>query len=254
MRRIPLICVVFLLVVFSSVVFGETIYLRDGSVVTGDIIKTTADSIVVKTDYGDLTISKDKIERIEYEKPSVPTKPEHPKEKREKKETGEKYGVGFQAVGGRLGLVNPEDVDVTFGIGGHADLGTIVSTLHLFPSIEFWHGSESIKFYGIKIAESSYSEIAINGDVRYYFPYSGTVRIEPFVGGGLSLCISTASISYVDGNESSDTDVDIGLEFLGGVDFPLGTTLIGFVEGKFKIGGWDSFKLTGGITFPMGGD
>ena len=137
--------------------------------------------------------------------------------------------IRFYGIGGRLGLVKPDGGDVTIGFGGHADLGPFLTTLQLYPSVEFW-------------TRNHYSEFSINGDARYYLPMTGTT-VMPFIGGGVCLL-------YM--NLHDHSELDFGLDFLGGLDFPVAFGVL-FVEGKFKIDGVDVFKITGGFTLPVGG-
>jgi tetratricopeptide (TPR) repeat protein len=50
---------------FGSEVFGGTIKLKNGDVITGEILKRTGTHIEVKTDYGKLTIPLEKVDSIE---------------------------------------------------------------------------------------------------------------------------------------------------------------------------------------------
>lgn len=162
--------------------------------------------------------------------------------------------IGFYGIGGRFSYVKPQDIDGTFGFGCQADLGTLVSTLHLYPSIEYWQKrqTEDIVYYKMKY---SFSEISINSDVRYYISTPDAVKVKPFIGGGLAIIISSVSIDMEDTSgfgfdySDSDSDTDIGLEFLGGVDLSLSKSMIGFIEIKFKFDGADTFKISSGITY-----
>jgi hypothetical protein len=137
--------------------------------------------------------------------------------------------IRFHGIGGRIGFVKPEGGGATIGFGGHADLGPFLTTLQLYPSVEFW-------------TKNHYSEFSINGDVRYYLPMTGTT-ILPFIGGGICLL-------YMHVHDHSE--LDFGLDFLAGLDLPVAFGVI-FVEGKFQIDGVDVFKITGGFTVPMEG-
>ena len=165
--------------------------------------------------------------------------------------------IGFYGIGGRFSYVKPEDIDGTFGFGCQADLGTLVSTLHLYPSIDYWQKkqTEDIGYYKIKY---SFSEISLNGDVRYYISTSNVAKLKPFIGGGIAIIISRVSMDMEDTSgygfdlSDSDSDTDIGLEFLGGFDISLSELLVGSIEGKFKFNGVDTFKISAGITYLMG--
>ena len=141
--------------------------------------------------------------------------------------------IGFNGIGARAGIVKPENIDLTFGFGGHTDLGMLVPMLRLYPSVEFW-------------SSNHVNEFSINGDVRYYFPMTGG-GFSPFVGGGV--CIVFWSLDTALGDAS---DTELGFEFLGGIEIPV-TFGTAFVEGKYKVDGADVLKISGGVTFPIGG-
>jgi hypothetical protein len=158
-------------------------------------------------------------------------------------------GAGFYGMGGRISLVKPENIDATFGLGIHFDMGTILDVLRLYPSVEFWRESESTVVRGFT-HETSTTELSFNGDVRHYIEMAEGSKVRPFFGGGLGLIYTGWSIK----NPSRDddgSDFDLGLNLLGGFDFRLGRSARGFLEGKFKVDGYDTFKMTFGITFPF---
>jgi hypothetical protein len=146
--------------------------------------------------------------------------------------------LGFHGIGGRAGLVSPDGFDMTFGLGGHADLGPIIPMLHLYPCVEFW-------------SSDNFTEFSLNADVRYYFPMTG-VSFSPYVGGGLCIIYWTWDYHMQGFGDLSANDTEFGFEFLGGLDFPVAFGTV-FVEAKYKMDGADVFKVCGGFTIPMGG-
>jgi hypothetical protein len=83
----------------------------------------------------------------------------------------------------------------------------------------------------------------INGNVAYNFTIAGS-PIRPYAGGGLNI----ARVSFdVAGQSQSDTD--IGLNLLGGLNFRQVGRLQPFVEIRLEIAGGEQFVLTGGIHF-----
>ena len=130
-------------------------------------------------------------------------------------------GLGFKGVGGRLSFVDPEAVSGTIGFGGHVDFGEIIKNLVLYPSFEYW-------------SKSSFSVVSINGDIRYYFPTGGNVDF--FAGGGLAILFG-------------DIDTNLGLDILGGADFPVSDNLVATAKIKFVISDVDALKITGGLTY-----
>lgn len=62
---------ILILFVVSSI-WAETIYLKDGTIITGIIEETTPQNIAIKTSYGSVVVNKDRILRIEYDE-TAPT-------------------------------------------------------------------------------------------------------------------------------------------------------------------------------------
>jgi len=133
-------------------------------------------------------------------------------------------GIGLTGVGGRLGFVNPGGRgNGTIFLGGHANLGSIIPNLVLYPSLEFSRKSLTI--------------IVVNGDLRYYVETPG--NIKPFGGGGLAIIVTS-------------NDSDVGLDLLGGADFSIAPNITAFGEIKYTISDNSIFRLTGGITVKLG--
>ena len=52
--------------------------------------------------------------------------------------------IGLMAAGVSIGIVSPEDMDATFGLGVFADLGTLTPQLRLEPRVDYWQQSEEV--------------------------------------------------------------------------------------------------------------
>lgn len=78
---------IFFSLFLASVCRAEIIYLKDGTTIKGTIIKSNADLITIKTSFGQISIQKDKISKIEYEEKAIERKiEEKPKPERVKVE------------------------------------------------------------------------------------------------------------------------------------------------------------------------
>ena len=138
--------------------------------------------------------------------------------------------------------------DFDLGIGVRAIMGTnnIVEDSRVVASFDwFFPDAEGAQ------VDITYWEINVNG--HYMLPVEFEAPIDIYVGGGLNY----AKISFdtdidlgVFGSSSgSFDDSDIGLNILGGIDFPLGDSLGGFGELRIELGGGEEFVITGGVRF-----
>ncbi len=96
--------------------------------------------------------------------------------------------IGFRAVGGKLAVVDPENIEAVVGFGAFADLGTIAPNIALEATVDYWSKSESSAFG----AEASVSDLAVGGLVKYLF-MEEEAPLRPFVGGGLGIHFVGAS-------------------------------------------------------------
>jgi opacity protein-like surface antigen len=156
-------------------------------------------------------------------------------------------GLDFRGIGGRLSLVKPENIDATIGLGVHADLGEIYPNIVFIPSIEYWK-----KGLGDSPgASSDVSAIQINADAKYMIPTEG--NLDFFAGGGLAIVRNKVStdIESVPGLDlsGSATNTDIGLNLLGGLDYPLSETLDLNALAVFTISDGSVFRITGGVMY-----
>ncbi len=65
-RRILIVCA---LLCMAAMAFGETVYLKDGSVLKGSIIAQDAATLTLRTDSGDLSVDKSRVDHIDYGAP-----------------------------------------------------------------------------------------------------------------------------------------------------------------------------------------
>jgi hypothetical protein len=126
--------------------------------------------------------------------------------------------LGLKGIGGAIGVVNPEDMDATFGLGLMVDHGTIVPHLALESRLDWW--SKSQDAYG---SEVSARDIAVGARCRYLFDLS-TPTIKPFVGTGLGLHFLHAEVNMVPPPgfpgqpvNVEDSSTKLGLDLGGGM-------------------------------------
>lgn len=161
--------------------------------------------------------------------------------------------LGFQGIGAKLGYVMPEgDTENTIAFGLVSDLGTITPLIHLSASLDYWS-----KSYDVGHWKTSFRQICIGGTASYFFPVKG--EIKPYAGAGLGFSFwkteadwEGPSDPYTEYIETSISETDIGLHFVGGAEKKLSPNLTGFGELKYHIDGADYFGIFAGVTYLLG--
>lgn len=136
-------------------------------------------------------------------------------------------GLGFRGIGFRGGLtVDPDQGH----LGVHLDLGEFVQNLRFQPNLEVGFGDDP-------------TIIALNLEANYLFRGAGS--LIPYAGGGLGINF----FSHDGRSMGDDEDVEVGINFLAGLEGFIGRNQKLF--GEIKLGAGDSpdFRLTLGITF-----
>jgi len=167
---------------------------------------------------------------------------------------GSAMDLGLRGIGGEVGFVMPDYAgDNTFGLGVIADLGTILPVLRLEAFANYWGKSWDAGFY-----EWGWSVITVGGTAKYDFPIGK--NFIPFVGGGAGLAFARWNSDWKSGTETwwgtagvdnSDTDIDLAIHGVGGVDIPIGTNMKIIVQAKYDISGTDALWLTGGLMVQL---
>jgi hypothetical protein len=172
------------------------------------------------------------------------------------------FGVTPTKIGFNVGLVGPENLNVTIGGGGLMDFGFDLGasgSIHVQPTIELWYSSTDRSYIDPFLLQNyswkfSVFELSINPMCRYYFPVSPSLPVQPFAGLGFafSMDFSHVSNTYAGVASNSGNSSDLGFCLTGGIDFNIGLNKA-FVEIREKIGDVNVFKLLFGMMFPFGG-
>lgn len=135
--------------------------------------------------------------------------------------------VGFRGWGPRVGMTfNPDQIH----FGAHLDFGNFAQHVRLQPNIEVGFGDD------ITVA-------SVNLEIAYRF-HDRWNSWTPFVGAG------PAFVYYrVDSDGADDSESDVGLNILAGIDRGLSNGSRFFLESTLGIGDIPDFKLTAGWTF-----
>ena len=134
--------------------------------------------------------------------------------------------IGFRGWGPRVGLsVNPDQVH----FGGHLDFGNFARHVRFQPNFEVGFGDHV-------------TLVTVNAEAAYRFLSRWDVW-TPYVGGGLGV----NRVSFEGGNVDSETD--IGVNALGGIEKGLSSGDRFFLEAKFSLNDVPDAKVTIGWTF-----
>ena len=95
--------------------------------------------------------------------------------------------LGYNGVGVGAGLIFPQDWDTGFDLAGYVNMGELSDNLVFVPGLAYW--SAGTEVLGVDV---SFSNIAINADVHYFFERK---QVGPYAGGGLGFNILTAEVA-----------------------------------------------------------
>jgi hypothetical protein len=138
--------------------------------------------------------------------------------------------VGFRGWGPRVGLSLSPDM---FHFGAHVDFGTFARHVRFQPNVELGFGN-------------NVQLLAINSEATYRFSSQWNVW-TPYLGGGLG-----ANNMSVDRGGSKNSQTDLGVNLLGGIEKGLDNGDRFFLEAKFDLNGVPNVpdaKVTVGWTF-----
>ncbi len=164
-------------------------------------------------------------------------------------------GAGASGIEPYAGYCDPEgEMGGTFILGANFSIGPVAAAAPIFiePGAAFWRKGYSVYGYSW-----SWTYIGAVCNARYdVAPEGSNVTFFPFAGLSLSLQRWSGKVSYFDPfsgqtttADESDSEVDFGLRFGGGVAFPAGTMTFVARAGFETNGGADYLFLTGGLRF-----
>ncbi|MFH2051975.1 MAG: hypothetical protein ABIK96_05860 [bacterium] len=135
--------------------------------------------------------------------------------------------VGFRGWGPRVGLsFDPDAVH----FGAHLDYGNFAEHVRFQPNFEFGiNGDDKL--------------LALNAEAAYRFQSRWDVW-TPYLGGGIGV-----NIKSHDRGNGDDSETDLGLNVLGGIEKGLASGDRFFLELKLSLNDQPDVKVTAGWTF-----
>lgn len=164
--------------------------------------------------------------------------------------------ISLNGVGAKIGFVDPENIESTFGFGAVADLGWITPKIALEGEVLYWKKSYDEGAHW----EWSYSQLYISALGKYYFEQKKGSKFLPYAGAGIGLVIAKVSSDYSGPSDpywggdlnTSESETGIGLHFLGGAKMALSPQIDGFAEARFSTGeGADFFGIFAGFIYQL---
>jgi len=136
--------------------------------------------------------------------------------------------VGFRGWGPRIGLTADPD---QLHFGAHLDFGNFARHVRFQPNVEVGVGD-------------NLTLVTVNAEAAYRFRQTGD-GWSPYLGGGPGLVFASVGDHGLDDN----TDTDLGVSALGGIEKVLSNGDRFFTEIKLGLVDSPDFKLTFGWTF-----
>ncbi|MCI0452296.1 MAG: outer membrane beta-barrel protein [Candidatus Latescibacteria bacterium] len=165
--------------------------------------------------------------------------------------------LSLRGIGLKAGVVNPEDLDTTLGLGLVFDLGTIHPNWALESYAGYW--SQTEEEFG---AEFGIKDFSFGAKTKYMFKTKNPT-LQPYVGGGLGLHVlnAHAEIDPVSiggtvvfpGSSADDTELRVGFDLGGGLRIDRGQQFAFIGEGWFSVVSDAShFSLMVGAVYMFG--
>lgn len=142
--------------------------------------------------------------------------------------------MGFRGIGGKVGLVDPQDMGSTIGFGAFVDLGSFAPKFYLEANFDYWNKTDDV-FGG----ELTIRDFIFGGTVRYVYDVEGQ-KFKPFGLGGLQLHLLKeetkfdASLGFQDPSPSS-SDTKLGFDLGGGTYFAASSKIYLMAELRYRV-------------------
>jgi opacity protein-like surface antigen len=166
--------------------------------------------------------------------------------------------MGLRSVGFGVGVVDPEDIDMTVSFGFYSDWGTIRPNLHLETYLGYWRQTEGIPGFG----EFFVSDFTAAARAKYVFDVINPT-VKPFAGGGLGFHIVSAGIDVpstdvsgyvIPGYSLDDTELKLGIDLGGGMIFDVSQSVAVQTEAWYSaVSDVSQLSLRAGLIFKLGG-
>jgi hypothetical protein len=157
---------------------------------------------------------------------------------------GEAHAVGpLRAVGVQAGYVSPDNADATWVAGLFFDIGVPATNIALQPFVNYW--TQSFESFD---ASGDFSDWTVGGNLKYQIP-TPALNIHPYLAGGVSAHLTSASIDALSFDES---DTKFGWQVGGGAMWDTGERWGLHAEGWYHgVEDLNHWSARGGVQFRL---
>jgi hypothetical protein len=158
--------------------------------------------------------------------------------------------LGLMGVGGKLALVDPEQVGTTFGLGAFADLGLLTPDIQLEGGIDYWSKTVRATSY-YTTADARIRDLTFSATAKYQLAPVG-VELRPYLGGGLALHFLNAEGRLNGLTVVSGSDSRLGIDLCGGVFYKVSPVfdLLGAMRYRL-VRDWNHFEIRTGLLYRL---
>jgi opacity protein-like surface antigen len=165
--------------------------------------------------------------------------------------------LGLKAVGANFGMVSPENIDATVGLGVFLDHGTVAPNVGLESRLDYWSKSESAGSFG----SATIRDIVLGVRGRYMFS-NVNPKVTPFAGAGLAMHFLNVKTEIppqdfggfiMPGMEVSDSTTKLGVDLGGGISAPITPKTAFLAEMWFGVvSDVSQLSLKVGVSYRLG--
>lgn len=153
--------------------------------------------------------------------------------------------IGLKGIGPRIGFVDPDHGDGAVTLGAVADMGTWTENLPWELAFTWWSAGEEEGSY-----DWSYTDIAIRNSVYYTFEVDKNLFVYP--GAGIGVHFLNASVEGPGNYDSDESDTEITLMILGGLQFPITGNWHGQAELQLDFGDAEQTNIQFDFIYELG--
>jgi hypothetical protein len=163
--------------------------------------------------------------------------------------------LALRGIGLKGGIVNPEDVGSTLGLGLVLDMGTLHKNVAFESYAGYW--SQTDEGFG---AEYGVRDFSFGSKAKYMFATSDPT-VQPYAGAGLGIHVlnahaETSAFSFggqtIPGYSASDTYVKLGMDIGGGIQIDRGNQFAFLADAWYTISDVSYFSLMVGGVYMFG--